>query len=453
MALLGVRELSDMSDSTPTSVSVSGRTLSAKAVRFGVFEVNFAQRELRKRGLRIRLQEQPFKILEILIAARGRLVTRKELAESLWPSLHVSFDQSLNTAMSALRVALGDSSKSCRYIETRAGIGYCFLVPVEEISATSSELTFSPASPLSIVDSAAAQECRKGRHFSERLTSIALWQSVAYFQAAVDLDTTHTPAYAGLADAYAWLAILNAVPPSEAHVKSDDVLTLALEHNSDSAEAHISAALHLRVFHRDWDGAAGALHRALELGPRSSAAYRESALLSAARGAFPAACDSARKAIACDPVSLASNCAMCWILYLAGQFEEAQQHCWKTLSLDATLPFAQHVLGLSQEQLGLTEEAIAELQNARTCWSDNPAALAGLAHAYAKAGRREEAESVTELLERSASAHYVSPYWLAVAYAGLGDKGRAAAALEQGRRQDDVWSVWARVDPRLKSGD
>ncbi|HXE13518.1 MAG TPA: winged helix-turn-helix domain-containing protein [Bryobacteraceae bacterium] len=438
-----------MSDSTPTSVSVSGRTLSAKSVRFGMFEVNFVQRELRKRGLRIRLQEQPFKILEMLLAARGRLVTRKELAESLWPSLHVSFDQSLNTAMSALRLALGDSSKSCRYIETRPGLGYCFLAPVEEIAAPAVDVSTAASSHPPAVESAALEEYCKGRYFSERGTSVALWQSIAYFQTAVDLDAAHAAAYAGHADAYASLAILNALSPNEAHAKADGVLTLALERNANSVESQVAAGLHLRVFHRDWDGAASALHRALEIAPRHSAAHRESALLSAARGWFPAACDSIRKALAYDPVSLATNCAMSWILYLAGRFEEAQEHCWKTLSLDSALPFAQYVLGLAQEQLGLMDEAIAELQNARTCWNDNPAALAGLAHAYAKADMRNEAQRVTEELRQSASACYVSPYWLAIAYTGFGDKRRAAAALEQGRREDDVWAAWSRFDPRL----
>jgi DNA-binding winged helix-turn-helix (wHTH) protein/Flp pilus assembly protein TadD len=449
MALLYTREINDMSDSGSTSVSVSGQTLSAKSVRFGVFEVNFAQRELRKRGLRIRLQEKPFKILEILLAARGRLVTRKELAELLWPSLHVSFDQSLNTAMSALRQALGDSSKSCRYIETRPGIGYCFLAPVEEISTPSNEFAVASVSDLPVVGSAALQECRKGRHFSERLTSVALWQSVAYFQSAIDMDATQAASYAGLAEAYALLAILNALPPSEAHAKSDGLLSLAMAHNADSAELHVAICQHLRIFHRDWDGAAAALNRALQLAPHNSAAHRELALLLAARGAFPAAYESARKAIAYDPVSLASNCAMAWILFLAGRFEEAQEHCWKTLALDSTLPFAQYVLGLAQEQLGMREEAIAELQNARTCWNDNPASLAGLAHVYAKAGMREQAEPIAQALEQSASARYVSPYWFAVAYMGLGDKERASSALEQSRVEDDVWAAWSRFDPRL----
>lgn len=449
MALLHARETSDMSESSPTTVSASGQTLSGSRVQFGVFEVNFAQRELRKHGLRIRLQEKPFKILEMLLAARGRLVTRKELAESLWPSLHVSFDQSLNTAMSALRQALGDSSKSCRYIETRPGIGYCFLAPVVEIAAPANDVLAPSFSYLPPAESAALQECRKGRYFSERLTTVALWQSLGYFQSAVDLDSTQAAAYAGLADAYAWLAVLNALSPGEAHAKSDDLLSLALERSKNSAEAHIAAAIHLRVFHRDWDGAASALHRALQLAPHSSAAHRESALLSAIRGAFPAARHSAARALECDPVSLASNCAMAWVLYLAGRFEESQEYCWKTLALDGALPFAQYVLGLAQEQLGLMEEAIAEFQNARTCWSDNPAALAGLAHAYGKAGMREQAERVATELEQSALARYVSPYWLAITHTGLGDNERAAMALEEGRREDDVWSAWAGVDPRL----
>lgn len=106
-----------------------------KALRFGVFEVDLQSRELRKRGLRLNLQKKPFQILELLLERPGELISRKEVADRLWPGIYVNFDRSLNTAVNALRRVLGDSSKSPRYLETRSGLGYRFIAPVERVTA------------------------------------------------------------------------------------------------------------------------------------------------------------------------------------------------------------------------------------------------------------------------------------------------------------------------------
>lgn len=102
-----------------------------RTMRFGVFEVDFQAREIRKRGLRLKLQEKPFQILESLLRRPGEVVTRKELREKLWPDIHVGFDRSLNTAINALRQVLGDSPSNPRFIETRPRLGYRFIASLE----------------------------------------------------------------------------------------------------------------------------------------------------------------------------------------------------------------------------------------------------------------------------------------------------------------------------------
>src|SRR2546423_191415 len=100
--------------------------------RFGVFEVDLRAAELRKRGVRIKLQEQPFQILSLLLEHPGEVVTREELRQKLWPAhTFVDFDRSLNKAMTKLRGALGDSAESPRYVETIPRHGYRFLPAVE----------------------------------------------------------------------------------------------------------------------------------------------------------------------------------------------------------------------------------------------------------------------------------------------------------------------------------
>src|SRR3981081_1246826 len=102
------------------------------ARRFGVFEVDLRAAELRKRGVRIKLQEQPFRILSLLLEHPGEVVTREELREKLWPAhTFVDFDRSLNKAMTKLRSALADSADSPRYVETVPRHGYRFLASVQ----------------------------------------------------------------------------------------------------------------------------------------------------------------------------------------------------------------------------------------------------------------------------------------------------------------------------------
>ncbi len=99
-------------------------------VRFGIFEVDLESRELRKHGMHVRLEEKPFRILEMLLHHAGRVVARKALREKLWPDTHVGYDQNLNTAVNKLRELLGDSAQSSRFIETLPRLGYRFIAPV-----------------------------------------------------------------------------------------------------------------------------------------------------------------------------------------------------------------------------------------------------------------------------------------------------------------------------------
>src|SRR5260370_31979687 len=102
----------------------------ALVVRFGTFEVNLHSRELRKHGMRIRLEEKPFQILESLLERAGHVVTRRALRERLWPDTHVSYEHSLTTAVNKLRELLGDSAQSPRFVETLPRLGYRFIAPV-----------------------------------------------------------------------------------------------------------------------------------------------------------------------------------------------------------------------------------------------------------------------------------------------------------------------------------
>ena len=106
-------------------------------LRFGTFEVDVRSGELRKQGIRIKLQEQPFHVLTVLLQRPGEVVTREELRSQNWPAdTFVDFDNSLNTAINKLREALGDSADNPRFIETLPRRGYRFIAPVTGVDGT-----------------------------------------------------------------------------------------------------------------------------------------------------------------------------------------------------------------------------------------------------------------------------------------------------------------------------
>src|SRR5438552_19040898 len=100
---------------------------------FGSFEIDLGSGELRRQGIKIRLQDQPFRLLTLLLERAGEVVSREELRDKLWPAdTFVDFDHSLTTAVRKLREALGDSAETPRFVEPLARRGYRFVAPVAE---------------------------------------------------------------------------------------------------------------------------------------------------------------------------------------------------------------------------------------------------------------------------------------------------------------------------------
>src|ERR1700684_593477 len=107
---------------------------SSGCFRVGGFEVDVRNGELTRQGKRLSLQEQPFRLLVMLIERPGELVSREEVRQRLWPQTIVDFDHGLNKAISKIRDALGDSAENPRFIETIARRGYRFLADVTVVS-------------------------------------------------------------------------------------------------------------------------------------------------------------------------------------------------------------------------------------------------------------------------------------------------------------------------------
>jgi Tol biopolymer transport system component/DNA-binding winged helix-turn-helix (wHTH) protein len=151
------------------------KTDTALTMRFGLFEVDLARGTLARHGIPLRIQEQPLRILELLLRQHGEIVTRSQLCQVLWPEgTHVNFDGSLNAALKKLRAVLQDDAENPRFIETVPRQGYRFVAPVHVIGEPATVLAGQVAS----VDGGdASVEVRLRLHpeFSQELAAGASW--------------------------------------------------------------------------------------------------------------------------------------------------------------------------------------------------------------------------------------------------------------------------------------
>jgi len=107
---------------------------SAAKYKFGVFEANAATGELRRQGIRVKLNTQPFQMLMLMLSRPGELVTREDITRELWPEgTFVDFEHGVNSAVNRIREALGDKANNPRFVETVARRGYRFVAPVERM--------------------------------------------------------------------------------------------------------------------------------------------------------------------------------------------------------------------------------------------------------------------------------------------------------------------------------
>src|SRR5580704_1668597 len=166
-----------------------------KIARFGLYEADVRQRVLTKGGLKVRLQDQPFHVLALLLERPGELITREEIQQKLWPAdTYVAFDDGLNTTIKKLRSALSDTADNPRFIETVPRRGYRFVAPVsvarlestsvvdqEVVVPTGEESSESIASTVAVPDATAQPRLpsKDVAPTSNRRPSLLAWAAVA----------------------------------------------------------------------------------------------------------------------------------------------------------------------------------------------------------------------------------------------------------------------------------
>src|ERR1035441_1558821 len=120
----------------------------ARPDRFGAYEADAASGELRRQGLRVKLNSQPFQVLLLLLERPGEVLTREEISRELWPDgTFVDYEHGVNSAVNRIREALGDKAGHARFVETLARRGYRFVAPVERIPPGENPTSSASPSP------------------------------------------------------------------------------------------------------------------------------------------------------------------------------------------------------------------------------------------------------------------------------------------------------------------
>lgn len=296
------------------------------------------------------------------------------------------------------------------------------------------------------VNPEAYQHYLRGRFHWERRTLDEIKKGIEHFKQAINVDPSYALAYAGLADSYITLSNINQ-PPNECIPTAQAYATKALELDDQLAEAHTSLAVIKWRFDWDWNSAEIEFNRALQLNPNYPTGHRWYGQFLCYHKKFEAGRAEFLKAQQLDPLSLVVNAGVGLSYYAERQYEPAIEQLHRTLELDPSFPYGHVYLGWAYEQKKDFAQAIASFQ--RITPINMPIKLAYLGHAHALAGNRAEAEKIlAELLERSRT-DYVSPYYLAVICAGLGESDKAIDFLQQGLTDRSDMMVILGIEPKF----
>jgi serine/threonine-protein kinase len=301
-------------------------------------------------------------------------------------------------------------------------------------------------------ENAEAYQCYlKGRFFvGSKRTEEWIKKGIEYYQQAIELDPTYALAYSGIADAYAFLASsTGGWAPRDAYPKAKAAAEQALAIDDTLGEAHTSLGFYDLLYAWDFDEAGREFRRAIELSPNYPNAHDGYGFYLKASGRHDEAIRECRRLRELDPLSPFAHVSLGWAYYFARDNDKAIIECKKALELDQNSTFAYRILGFAYLQRGKFNDAVAALKKAVKFSSGGLAFEAHLGYAYAMAGKTPSALKVLRELEKFARERYVSSYYFAVIYLGLGEIDKTFEWLEKSYEERSGFLPFIDVEPML----
>jgi len=375
----GITGALDSSWGIPPSKQMQPASQPREVVRFGVFEVDLRAGELRKNGIKVKIQDLPFRALKLMLSHPNEVLSREQFRQALWPDgVFVDFDHGISSAINRLRDALGDSANNPIFVETVERRGYRWIAPTHiptpigqphlvvvkpeteakaqpslppsqrlrwllvfptlalllagwgfrplyraaKASTRKPAVAASPDSAPRAAKAEAQQFYLKGRFYWEKRTPDGLNQAVDYFTQAIVHDPNYAPAYVGLGDCYNLMREYTLMPATEAYPRALAAARKAVQLDDQSSEAHASLAFAL--FWGTWDApnADREFRRAIELNPNNAVAHHWFATYLSAVGRHAESVVEIDRAQALDPASKSIMADKGALLTVAGRRDE-----------------------------------------------------------------------------------------------------------------------------------
>ena len=465
---------------------------SSGVIRFGIFEADVRSGELRKNGVKVKIQDLPFRALKLLLSRPNEVLSREQFRLALWPEgVFVDFDHGISSAINRLRDALGDSADNPIFIETVERRGYRWIAPTHHpIPASppvapgpvlvrpepkaqtnpptvpshqwgwvllipaaalllalwdfrpvhrSAKAAAKPSTVLRTSDSAphaanpeAEQFYLKGRFYWEKRTPDGLNRAVDYFTQAIVHDANYAPAYVGLADCYNLLREYTSMPGSEAYPRALAAAQKAVELDDQSSEAHASLAFAL--FYGVWDSANAEreFRRAIDLDPNNAVAHHWYATYLSTIGRFPESLTEIERAQSLVPASKAILADKGDIMALAGHREEGTMLLKQLEATEPDFVSPHRYLKRFYFASGDYSDFLKEWKKEASLLHDNSSLkLAETAEkGYAAGGTQGMLRNMLALQKKLYDRGLQSPYSLAQTNALLGDRPDALKYLQ-----------------------
>lgn len=439
-------------------------------VCFDAFRVDLDAGQVYKHGVRLRLREQSFRVLEALLERSGEVVTREQLQQRLWPGgVFVDFENGLNTAVGRLREALGDSADEPRYVETLPRRGYRFLAPLTAVApepgggsppdgyhASDRESIAGPGRAGAIGGTASPSAYREYVQGRRRLYRCRNDEDLAaarlHFEHAAEADPRFARAHVSLAELCWFQAYLGLVAPKDAVAEGILHAVRALELDGRNADAHALLAQFHKQIDYNWSDVGRELEYARGLDPGSTLVrglYVVGWLTP--QGRIDEGIAELEGVLARDPDSMWTHHWLGIQLILGRRWDRLLAHTRAMIDIEPASPWGYWMMAAALRAEGRCEDGIAAARAAVERSGGWPFMLGWLGLTLGVGGRAGEACAVLERLHETARTRYVPDSSFAWVYLGLGDVDAAFEWLDRAVDRNDQFMMpirtYAFLDP------
>jgi len=291
----------------------------------------------------------------------------------------------------------------------------------------------------------------QGRFFWNKFNEDGLKKAIEYYKQAIALDPEYALAYTGLSIAYNVQGAYGIVQPAETWTEARRTAQKAVDLADSLPEAHTALGGIKLLYEWDWPVAEKELKRAIELNPNYADAHELYAFYFWVMGELDNGLSEINRARELAPVSPIMNLDVSTVLYYQSNYGEAIKAYRKAQEIDPNILGPTFLPGQIYERNGEYGRAIEECQGALSAFGRDPGVLSALGYVYGVSGSRRQAQDIINELETMWKSHYFSPFVVALAYAGVGNKDQAFAWLTKAYESRDPQLIWLKVEQQFET--